>query len=145
MCLFWITCFPRVAVSLLCRSQGRTISSPFSNYIGIIWNTFDTACNRHSNETLTLGKHVTKYKNMRKWKVEFLRKFENRGIKFSRVNSILIIKSINFLLWFCMVLGSVVIKRRFSVHSPFMEKSMTQSHSQSQPVAEVLAYLHVQI
>ena len=40
-------------------------------------------------------KHVTKYKNMRKWMVEFLRKFDNRGIKIARVNSILITKSIN--------------------------------------------------
>ena len=29
---------------------------------------------------------------MRKWMVEFLRKFENRGIKIARVNSILITK-----------------------------------------------------
>ena len=36
-------------------------------------------CN--SNETVTLRKYVKKYKHMRKWMVEFLRKFENRGIK----------------------------------------------------------------
>ena len=30
---------------------------------------------------LTLRKHVTKYKNMQKWMIEFPRKFENRGIK----------------------------------------------------------------
>ena len=36
--------------------------------------------NRHSNETVTLMKHVTKYKNMHKWMIEFLRKFENRNI-----------------------------------------------------------------
>ena len=36
---------------------------------------------RHRNETVTLGKHVTKYKNMRKWMVEFLRKFDSRGDK----------------------------------------------------------------
>ena len=44
----------------------------------------------------TLRKHVTKYKNTRKWIVEFLRKFENRGIKIDRVHSILITKSIDF-------------------------------------------------
>ena len=38
-------------------------------------------CDRHSNETVPLRKHVTKYKNMRKQMVEFLRKFKNRGIK----------------------------------------------------------------
>ena len=43
-------------------------------------------------------KHVTKYKNMRKWIVEFLKKFENRGIKITQVNSILITKFINLLL-----------------------------------------------
>ena len=61
-------------------------------------------CDRHSDKTLTLRKHVTKYKYMRKWMLEFLRKFENRGIKIDRVNSIRITKSIN-LLYFCTVLG----------------------------------------
>ena len=42
-----------------------------------IARTFD----RHSNETVTLEKHVTKYKNMRKFMVKFLRKSESRGIK----------------------------------------------------------------
>ena len=32
---------------------------------------FDTACERYNNETTTLRKYVTKYKNMRKWMVEF--------------------------------------------------------------------------
>ena len=54
-------------------------------------------CDRHSNETVTLKKYITKYKHMRKWKVKFLRKFENRGIKIARVNSIRITKSINLL------------------------------------------------
>ena len=40
----------------------------------------------HSNETTTLRKHVSKYKNMRKWMEEFPRKFENRGTKIDRVN-----------------------------------------------------------
>ena len=52
--------------------------------------TSDTTCNRHSNETVTFRKHVIKYKNKRKWMVEFFRKFENSGIKITRVNSILI-------------------------------------------------------
>ena len=53
--------------------------------------------NRHSNETATLRKHVTKYKNMQKLMVEFLRKFVSNGIKIARVNSILVTKSINLL------------------------------------------------
>ena len=43
-------------------------------------------CDRRSNETVTLRNHVNKYKNMRKRMVEFLRKFENRGTKISRIN-----------------------------------------------------------
>ena len=52
-------------------------------------------CYLYSNETVTLGKHFIKYKGMRKWIVEFLGKFKSRGIKITRVNSILITKSIN--------------------------------------------------
>ena len=46
-------------------------------------------CDRHSCETVTLRKHVAKYKKMQKLMIEFLRKLENRGIKIARVNSIL--------------------------------------------------------
>ena len=42
------------------------------------------ACNRYNNETATLRKHVTKYKNLRKWIVEFLKKSESRGDKLAR-------------------------------------------------------------
>ena len=38
--------------------------------------------NRHSNETVTLTKDITKYKNIPKWIVENLKKIENRRIKF---------------------------------------------------------------
>ena len=44
--------------------------------------------------------------------VEFLRKFEIRGCEIARVNSILITKFINLLL-FCSVLGSVVVEGDF--------------------------------
>ena len=40
LCLYLVTCFLRVRVSLLCWSQGRTISSSFTNYIGINWNMY---------------------------------------------------------------------------------------------------------
>ena len=49
------------------------------------------ACDRHSNETVTISKHVAKYKNMTKWVFEFIRKFENRGIIIARVIIIIII------------------------------------------------------
>ena len=66
------------------------------------------SCDRHSNKSATLKKHVIKYKNMRKLMVEFLRKIESRGDKIAWVNSIRITKS-NNLLEFCTVLGSVVM------------------------------------
>ena len=65
-------------------------------------------CDRHINETVTLRKHITKYKNMRKLMVEFHGKFKNRGIKIALVNSIIITKSINlqlFTLILCCVVG----------------------------------------
>ena len=55
------------------------------------------ACDRHSNENVTLKKHVTKYKNMRKRMVEFLRKSESYGDKIARVNSNHMTKYINLL------------------------------------------------
>ena len=58
---------------------------------------FDTACHRQSKETVTLGKHITKYKYMLKWMIEFIRKSENRGDEIGRVNSIRINKFINLL------------------------------------------------
>ena len=70
-------------------------------------------CDRRSNETVTLGKHVTKYKHMQKWMVEFL-------IKIARVKSIRITKSI-CLLQFCAVLGvrcDIDIFKLTAVRSP---------------------------
>ena len=55
------------------------------------------AWDRHSNETGTLMKHVTKHKNMRKWMIKFLRKYKSRGDKIALVNSIRITKSTNLL------------------------------------------------
>ena len=57
------------------------------------------SCDWQSNETMTLRKHVTKYRNMRKWIVEFQRKFNNHGIKMARVNSIIVTKSIDLRLF----------------------------------------------
>ena len=47
------------------------------------------------NETMTLKKHATKYKNMWELLVEFLIKFQSDEIKIAPVNSIHITKSIN--------------------------------------------------
>ena len=78
------------------------------------------------NETATLKKYVSKYKNMRKWMSEFLRKIQNRSIKIARVNSILITKSGNLQLFTLILYGLGVCcdLRRFSVLSPFIEKSI---------------------
>ena len=55
------------------------------------------ACDRHWDETVTPTKHVTKYKYMRKWMVEFLSKSQSRVIKIARVNAICMTKSINLI------------------------------------------------
>ena len=47
-------------------------------------------CDRHRKETVTVRKHATKYKNMQKWMVEFLK---NGWSKIALVNSILITES----------------------------------------------------
>ena len=41
-------------------------------------------CDGLSNETVTLRIYAPEYKHVRKWMVEFLRKFQNRGIKIAR-------------------------------------------------------------
>ena len=55
------------------------------------------ACDLHRNETVTVTTHVTKYKYMRKWMVDFLSKSQNRVIKIAQVNSIRMTKSVNLL------------------------------------------------
>ena len=55
------------------------------------------ACDRHRDETVTLTKHVTKYKYMRKWMVEFFSKSQSRVIKIARINSIRMKKSFKLL------------------------------------------------
>ena len=81
-------------------------------------------------ETVILIKHVTIYKNMRKWMVEFPRKFEIHDIKIAQVNSILITEIYQFsVIYFNFVrcCGSVVMLTFLNeppVLSPFIEKSM---------------------
>ena len=82
MFLYLKTSFPRVTASLLCRLQAVS-----KIYVLIYPNLISdgkrncATYDRLSNETVTLRKYITKIKNMRKLMVEFLRKFENRGIK----------------------------------------------------------------
>ena len=46
-------------------------------------------------EVMCKGKNCVEKKNMRKWMIKFLRKFDNCGIKIARVNLILITNPIN--------------------------------------------------
>ena len=101
-----VPCFLRVTVSSLCRLQVAS-KIPVPIYPCLIISEGRRNCStfdHHSNETATVRKHVTKSKHMQKFMLVFLIKFQNRGIKIARVNSIRITKSIN-LLSFCMVLG----------------------------------------
>ena len=61
-------------------------------------------CDQHSIETVTLRKHDTKYKNMRKWMVECLKKFENCEIISGR-DKFLSPKSINLQLFSSILYG----------------------------------------
>ena len=63
---------------------------------------------------------------MPKIMIDFLKKFQNRSIKIGAVNSILITKSINLDL-FTLIFYDFGVRcdlRRFSVFSPFIEKSI---------------------
>ena len=88
--LYLVTCFLRVSISLLCRLQAVSkIHIPiYPNGIIVKEDEIVRPCDRHSNETVTFRKHVTKYKNMRKWMVECRRKFESHGIYIARVNKL---------------------------------------------------------
>ena len=68
---------------------------------------------------------------MQKLVIEFLQKFENRSIKIARVNSILITKFINLQLFTLILSGFGVYCDlwRFSVLSPFIEKSVVVHNS----------------
>ena len=88
---------------------------------------FDAAWNGIVTKPWLAGNILRNKKNTRKLITELLRKFENRGIKIARVNSILITKWINLKL-FSLILYGVGFRcdrRRFFVHSPFIEKSMS--------------------
>ena len=56
-----------------------------------LWN-----CNSRRVEPVTLSKYIAKYEQIWKWMVEFLSKFQGRGIKIDRVNLIRFAKSMIF-------------------------------------------------
>ena len=91
---------------------------------------FDTACNWYSNET------VKKYKNMRKWMVEFLRKFMViKLLEFIAPNqSFYLGAKLHQINEFILNLHCVGIRcdgGRFSVHSQFIEKFIHQRNTTS--------------
>ena len=96
MFLFLVTCFLRVTVSLLCRLQAvsKIHVSIYPHQICDEGDEIVPPCDRHSSETVTLMKHVTNYKQRRKWIVVILGKFYIRGIKIARGHSIFLTKSI---------------------------------------------------
>ena len=119
MFLYLKTCFVRVTVSLLFQLQSVSkIHVPFYPYLiserrrncSILWPAQQSRSQEISGN-INLRKHVTKYKTIRKRMVEFLKKFENRGIKIARVNSILITKIYQFtvIYFFVPCWGSVVM------------------------------------
>ena len=78
------------------------------------------------NEIVTLSKYDSKYKKNAKMDDRISQKIEDRSIKIARVNSILVTKLINLPL-FTLILedfGGRCDLGRFSVISPFIEKSM---------------------
>ena len=75
--------------------------------------------------------------------VEFLRKFESYSIKITRVNSIIITKSIN-LLTFCAMFGSIVIYRAiFRAQSIYREIYDSTNQNDSSIPITLHCYLNV--
>ena len=72
---------------------------------------------------MTLSEHVSLFKNMLKWMIEFLRKFEKCDFKIARVNSIFITKCINLVIYLNFVRrwGSFRSKAIFSAQSIYRE------------------------
>ena len=94
------TCFLRVTVSLLCQLQAVSkIRIPICPYLIIEWspNCLNFVTGTATDPWLS-GNMLPDIK-------EFLRKFENRGIKIDPVNWILIIKSMNLQLFTLILFG----------------------------------------
>ena len=75
-----------------CKRKGNCKRQKGSEQLRTIKKPFGMLLKPASNEIAYLRKHVTKYKHMRKWMVEFLSKSKRRGIEIDRVNSIHITK-----------------------------------------------------
>ena len=105
----------------------HTIFSPIYPYLISVEDEIVWACDRYSNETMTLEKNVTKYKHLRKWMVEVLSKSESRGIKIAQVNSIRITKlSIFFIILRAVLICEVIKRTRFLTRPPAIVKTIEQ-------------------
>ena len=61
------------------------------------------ACGHHGIKTVTLSEYVDEFEEMCKWIIEFLSKFQGRGIKINRVNLICVAKQLIFFSFFTAV------------------------------------------
>ena len=88
MFLYLETCFLRATVSLLRRLQAVSkIQVPIYLYLISDRRRNCSALWPAQQQNPDSQEHITKYKNMRKLMVEFLRKFENRDIKIVQLDS----------------------------------------------------------
>ena len=79
----------------------------------------------HSNESVTLRKHVSKYKHIRKCMVEFFSKCEGSRSKIDRVDPISITKLLFYFNFLCAVpLGDVMKRTRFLMSSPVIQYTL---------------------
>ena len=71
MNLYLVTCFMNVTVSRCYASQKlyRRYMCQFIPMLLVKGDEIVRACNRHSKDTATLRKRVTKYNNMQKWMI----------------------------------------------------------------------------
>ena len=87
MFLYLVTCLQRVTVSLLCRYQAISkIHIPIYPYLINEGRRNFRACDRHRNETVTLRKHVAKYKYMPN---EWLNSSENLRVVMIKLSELL--------------------------------------------------------
>ena len=102
---------------------------------------------------MTLTKHVTKYKYVRKWMVEFLGKSQSSVIKIARVNSIRMTKFINlayFNFLYAVPRDDVIESTRFLMRPPVNHSTMHKtinnmpllSSSTKEQVWKKYSYLH---
>ena len=122
MFLYLVTCFLRVTVLLLCRSQARTISSQFTKMERVSLIQLVTGI---ATKLWLSGNMFPNIKICENGWSNFSENLRMVGIKIARVKSISITKSIIKLNLNCSV--EVCGDRgRFSLHSLFIEKFMLQ-------------------